>query len=67
MMPEMTGIEFHDRVAAHHPRMLERIVFITGGAFTASARAFLDRVPNECVDKPFDVGALRATVERFRQ
>jgi hypothetical protein len=35
------------------------MVFITGGAFTTAAREFLDRVPNERFDKPFDASRLR--------
>jgi hypothetical protein len=43
------------------------MVFITGGAFTHRAREFLDRVPNLCLEKPFDVRNLRALVnDRLR-
>lgn len=35
-------------------------MFITGGAFTPSARAFLDTVPNPWLDKPFLPEQLRA-------
>jgi len=38
------------------------MIFLTGGAFTAKARAFLDRVPNVRVDKPFDADELREVV-----
>lgn len=38
---------------------------VTGGAFTSSARSFLDRIANETVEKPFEVRALRALVARF--
>ncbi len=37
---------------------------MTGGAFTVSARDFLDRVPNPRLEKPFDSAALRALVNR---
>ena len=33
---------------------------MTGGAFTQAARDFLDRVPNERLDKPIDLSRLRA-------
>jgi CheY-like chemotaxis protein/two-component sensor histidine kinase len=62
MMPEMTGIELHARLAAEAPEVAQRIVFLTGGAFTADAREFLDRVPNACLEKPFEPEALRAAV-----
>jgi hypothetical protein len=41
------------------------MVFITGGAFTPAANEFLERVPNERLDKPFEPAAVRALVERF--
>ncbi|MBX3157715.1 MAG: PAS domain-containing protein [Deltaproteobacteria bacterium] len=55
MMPEMTGMEFYDHVSAD---LRPRIVFITGGAFTERARAFLRSVPNRHLRKPFDVAQL---------
>ena len=33
---------------------------MTGGVFTASARAFLDAVPNAVLEKPFDVSRIEA-------
>ena len=37
-------------------------MILTGGAFTEQARAFLDRIPNPSLEKPFEVDALRALV-----
>jgi hypothetical protein len=31
------------------------VVFMTGGAFTPRARAFLRDIPNRCVEKPLDL------------
>lgn len=53
MMPEMTGMEFYRSVQEQLPEMAERIVFITGGAFTAEAHALLNEVTNPCIKKPF--------------
>ncbi|HEX8537741.1 MAG TPA: response regulator, partial [Cystobacter sp.] len=63
MMPEMTGMEFHAALAQRMPERARDIIFITGGAFTATAREFLARVDNARLDKPFDFQALRALVE----
>jgi hypothetical protein len=41
------------------------MIFVTGGAFTPAAKAFLDSVANERIDKPFEPAAVRALVERF--
>lgn len=62
MMPGMTGMELHDVLAHRRPHLAERMVFITGGAFTAAAEAFLDRVASRRMDKPFDPRALQALV-----
>ena len=63
MMPEMTGMEFHEALARRMPERARDIIFITGGAFTATAREFLARVDNARLDKPFDLEALCALVE----
>jgi CheY-like chemotaxis protein len=62
MMPSMTGIEFHERLSRELPEQAGRIVFLTGGVFTPTARTFLDEVPNLRMEKPFEVQALRALV-----
>jgi CheY-like chemotaxis protein len=62
MMPVMTGAEFHTELRTHAPEHAERIVFLTGGAFTPKARAFLDQVKNPKLEKPFEVQTLRDVV-----
>jgi CheY-like chemotaxis protein len=62
MMPEMSGMDLHEHVSRAWPRLASRMVFLTGGAFTPQARAFLDRVPNQRLDKPFDPVVLRRVV-----
>lgn len=63
MMPDMTGIAVYEQVAERAPELLGRIVFVTGGAFTAAARQFLERVPNRQVGKPFEARQLRAVAQ----
>jgi PAS domain S-box-containing protein len=60
MMPEMTGMDFYEAVRALPGQANDRIVFVTGGAFTAAARDFKARVPNTFLEKPFDERALAA-------
>jgi CheY-like chemotaxis protein len=62
MMPGMDAPALYEELLEVAPAQAERMVFMTGGAFTARARDFLERVPNARVDKPFDVAALRALV-----
>jgi len=52
MMPEMTGMELYEHLLAVAPDQARRMIFLTGGAFTTTARAFLDNVPNAKAEKP---------------
>jgi CheY-like chemotaxis protein len=61
MMPEMTGMELHERVAALAGDQADRMVFLTGGAFTRRARDFLR--DHAFLEKPFDLSALEALVK----
>jgi CheY-like chemotaxis protein len=60
MMPEITGMELYERVRAFDEAQADRMVFLTGGAYTARARAFLESRP--VLEKPFDLAALEALV-----
>ena len=62
MMPRMSGVEFLGAVKVARPDLAPRVVFMTGGAFTEEARAFLREVPNPFLDKPIDPDRLRALV-----
>jgi signal transduction histidine kinase len=62
MMPELSGEDFYREVGRIAPDLLERIIFMTGSAFTPTARAFLARVPNLRIEKPFGSDNLRALV-----
>jgi CheY-like chemotaxis protein len=67
MMPQMTGMELHAELVRLSPELAGRMVFVTGGAFTPGARAFLDSVPNQRLEKPFDAQQLRAVLnDRIR-
>jgi CheY-like chemotaxis protein len=62
MMPVLTGMDVYAELQRVAPEQAERVVFLTGGAFTHSARAFLEQVPNERFEKPFDAARLRMLV-----
>jgi CheY-like chemotaxis protein len=64
MMPEMSGVELYQQLEELFPDAAPRVVFVTGGAFSPAARAFLDRVANERLNKPVDAQVLRALVRR---
>jgi len=70
MMPELSGVEFYQELSQLAPSQLERVVFLTGGAFTGAAEEFLARVSNPCLEKPFDVpflvGMVRERIAAMR-
>jgi len=65
MMPDLTGMDLHELVQKSDPALAERIVFLTGGAFTPRATKFLDSVSNAWLVKPFSPKVLRAFVHDF--
>ena len=64
MMPEMTGAELHAELAATDRELADRIIFITGGAFSPASQKFLERITNLCFEKPCDISELRDAVRR---
>ncbi len=63
-MPGMSGMVFYDAVRAISDDLARRVVFMTGGAFTAESHEFLARHENSCLEKPFDIRALRELIAR---
>jgi CheY-like chemotaxis protein len=63
MMPELSGIDVYERARQVCPGQEQRIVFITGGAFTEHAAKFVDAIDNPKLGKPFDAGEVRALVK----
>jgi signal transduction histidine kinase/ActR/RegA family two-component response regulator len=62
MMPVMTGIDLFDALTAIAPDQADRMILLTGGAFTTTAREFLQRWPHPCLEKPIEAERLRALV-----
>lgn len=58
MMPDVSGMDLHDWLRARDPELAARMVFMTGGAFTQRARAFLDAVERPWLEKPFRLDRL---------
>lgn len=65
MMPQMSGEDFYRELTRRAPDAAARVVFITGGAFTSAATAFLDEVGNERLEKPFSASLVRDLVKRL--
>ena len=65
MMPCKSGIELYTELKATSPEHAERVVFISGGAFYPGANEFLEAMPNERIDKPFQASVVRSLVRRY--
>ena len=64
MMPELTGAELHAALTLTDRELADRIIFITGGAFSPASQRFLERITNLCFEKPCDISELREAVRR---
>jgi PAS domain S-box-containing protein len=65
MMPDMTGMDLHRELSRVAAEQANKMIFLTGGAFTERARRFLTETPKEQIEKPFDAANLRAIVRRY--
>ena len=63
MMPDITGIELYNQLVRIAPDHQDRIIFMTGGAFTEQARDFLAKLDRPHLDKPFTEGQVRGAIE----
>jgi CheY-like chemotaxis protein/two-component sensor histidine kinase len=65
MMPEMSGMAFHGELSQRFPELAQRVVFVSGGAFSPNAAAFLESVENPRLEKPFAPRNVLALVRRM--
>ncbi len=66
MMPGCSGQELYGRVKERRPELLDRIVFMTGGAFTPGSQAFIASIPNLVVSKPLERARLEEVLREAR-
>lgn len=52
-MPEMNGADLYSHVAKHYPWLEKRMIFITGGSYTAKLNEFLTGIHHPVLEKPF--------------
>ncbi len=65
LMPGMSGMDLYRALAQRGTGVEARMVFMTGGAFTARPAEFLANVPNQWLEKPFDLNQLRRLVRKL--
>jgi PAS domain S-box-containing protein len=64
MMPNMTGIELIEQLQRVAPEQAQRLIFLSGGAFTAETRERLAELGAPQLEKPVTAKELRACVLR---
>jgi CheY-like chemotaxis protein len=64
MMPGLSGMGLYEALRSNAPGSESRLVFMTGGAFTPEAAHFLTLVPNQRIEKPFDLKSVRRLLRR---
>ena len=67
LMPGMSGMDLYRQLQVQRPGMEERLIFMTGGAFTPRASEFLATVPNARIEKPFDLHQMRRLVRTLSE
>ena len=63
-MPVMDGVQFFNEIERRFPRLLKRIIFVTGDVLDAEKRRFLESSGAPFLTKPLDLGEVRRTVRR---
>lgn len=63
VMPKLNGIKFVQQLHSIQPRT--PVIFITGYLSVISDKDILNHVVVEILPKPFELGALRSTVQRL--
>jgi PAS domain S-box-containing protein len=62
-MPGTTGMDIYARLREQAPELAERLVFMSGGAYTPAATQFVRSMPNRVLQKPVPPELLRATID----
>jgi CheY-like chemotaxis protein len=65
MMPNMTGIELIEELQRIAPDQAQRLIFLSGGAFTAQTRERLDALGAPQLEKPVTAKELRACLTQI--
>jgi PAS domain S-box-containing protein len=64
MMPKLSGMDLFEVLRYNRPGYETKIVFMTGGAFTPAASRFLVQVPNQRIEKPFNLPVIQRLLQR---
>jgi PAS domain S-box-containing protein len=66
-MPELDGPSLYSELERRDPRLLRRMIFLTGDTLSPGTRAFLEKTGAPCLSKPFALSDVREIVQRVLQ
>jgi len=66
-MPGLSGISLYGRIAKRSPKLLERVLFVTGDTMSPKTVEFLETVEAPYIPKPFTIAQLHAAVRPILQ
>ncbi len=66
-LPDMGGMELHDRIISGHPELQGRFLFMSGYDIDNELEAMLQKTRNLFIHKPFHLDKFRQTVETLLQ
>ena len=64
-MPDFDGRRFYEEVKKYNEDLAKKIIFTTGDLANPETEAFLDRVKQPCIPKPFDLEDVKQTIIKF--
>lgn len=64
-LPGITGLTVYERIAAEAPELRDRLILVTGDAGAPDVVAFRARTGAEVLQKPYELGALAALLDRM--
>ena len=62
-MPGLNGQQIYERLRKSHPRLSERLIFITGDVINDKIQNFLRERNKVCLSKPFSIVEFRSAIE----
>jgi DNA-binding NtrC family response regulator len=66
MMPQLSGMAFHERLETLRPDLVKKVLYMSGGAYTKDAREFLATSGARSIAKPFDFDLLLEMLGELR-
>jgi CheY-like chemotaxis protein len=66
-MPELDGPSLYRELERRDPRLLRRMIFLTGDTLSPGTREFLEKTGAPCLAKPFALNDVREIVQRVLQ